>query len=86
MTLPGAAKPCSGRTWWQMPELMSKKLGMPCSATNSRMDLWFWAYFSSEAGTMWSRTMTIFSGARTLLTPILRNSWMMAAELSWERT
>ena len=28
MTRPGRAKPCSGRTWWQMPALMSKKLGI----------------------------------------------------------
>ena len=69
-----------------MPALMSKKFGMPWAATNSRMDLWFWAYFSSAAGTMWSRTMTILPGALTFLTPSFWNSLMMAAELSWDRT
>ena len=69
-----------------MPALMSKKFGIPCAATNSRIDLWFWAYFSSAAGTMWSRTMTIFPGALTFSTPSFWNSLMMAAELSWDRT
>jgi len=82
---PGRAKPFSDSTWWQTPCWMSKKAGMPWARTNSRMVLWFWAYFSSAAGTMWSRMMTIFSGALTLARPSFLNSPMMAEELSWDR-
>ena len=82
ITAPGRAKLASEKTWWQTPAWMSKKCGIPCSATNSRIVLWFWAYFSSAAGTMWSRTMTILPGATTFARPSFLNSPMMADELS----
>jgi len=69
-----------------MPALMSKKFGIPCSATKLADGLVVLGVLFLGGRDDVVEDDDDLSGALTFLTPSFLNSWMMASELSCERT
>src|SRR3990172_4621551 len=85
---PGSASPRSGRMMWAIPcRPSSKKLRIPCSLTHWRTPFRRSAAWMSLAGTMWSKTIAIFSGSKTFVAPIsLRTPMAPAVDRSFPMT